>query len=146
MNKVHTKAITLLATALAAPVLAAAPAQADTSNAAFLSALTNAGVGYGNPTDTAALGQSICPMLVEPGKNFASVVQTVRGGNSGISPDMAAFFTGIAISMYCPQMVSSIGDGTVLNQLSGLQGLSGLTGFDGLGGLQGLNMLASLGR
>jgi hypothetical protein len=35
---------------------------------------------------------------------------------------MAAFFTGIAISMYCPQMMSSIGNGTFLNflQMPGL--------------------------
>ena len=30
---------------------------------------------------------------------------------------MAAFFTGIAISMYCPSMVSSVGNGTFLNWL-----------------------------
>jgi hypothetical protein len=51
--------------------------------------------------------------------------------NNGISPDMAAFFTGIAISMYCPSMMSSIGNGTFLNQLSGLNGLNGL-GIPGL--------------
>ena len=31
---------------------------------------------------------------------------------------MAAFFTGIAISMYCPQMMGSIGNGTFLNMLN----------------------------
>ena len=142
-----TAASVAIATTLAAPVLAA-PAHADDAvNAAFLAALGNAGIGYGNPTDTVALGQSICPMLVEPGKNFAKVAQTVRGGNNGgISPDMAAFFTGIAITMYCPQMVASIGDGTVLNQLSNLNGLAGLGGgFGGAGGPGGLSGLDGLG-
>ena len=103
----------------------AAPASADplTDNN-FLGALGNAGIGYNDPASTQQLGQSICPMLVEPGKSMASVYSTVS--NQGISPDMAAFFTGIAISMYCPSMMSSIGNGTFLNQLSGLNGLSGL--------------------
>jgi hypothetical protein len=101
---------------LATAVTVAATAHADplTDNS-FLNALTNAGIGYGDPVSTEALGQSICPMLVEPGKDVASVYSTVT--NNGINPDMAAFFTGIAISMYCPQMMSSIGSGTFLNFL-----------------------------
>jgi hypothetical protein len=99
----------------------AAPASADpiTDNS-FLSALSNAGIGYNDPASTEQLGQSICPMLVEPGKSLASVYSTVS--NNGINPQMAAFFTGIAISMYCPSAMSSIGNGTFLNQLSGLNG------------------------
>ena len=99
----------------------AAPASADpiTDNN-FLDALTNAGIGYGDPVSTEQLGQSICPMLVEPVKSLASVYSTVS--NNGINPAMAAFFTGIAIQMYCPSAMSSIGNGTFLNQLSGLNG------------------------
>ena len=106
----------------ATAVTLAAPASADPfTDTSFLGALNNAGVGYNDPVSTEQLGQSICPMLVEPGKNMASVYSTVS--NNGISPGMAAFFTGIAISMYCPSMMSSIGNGTFLNQLSGLNGL-----------------------
>ena len=54
-------------------------------------------------------------MLVEPGKSFAQVATTVA--DNGISPGVASFFTGIAISMYCPQMMGSIGNGTFLNML-----------------------------
>ena len=133
-----------IATTLAAPVLAA-PARADTVDPAFLSALSNSGIGFSDPTLTTELGKSVCPMLVEPGKNFASVAQTIRGGNNGgISPEMASFFTGIAISMYCPSMIASIGDGTVLNQLSGLQGLSGLAGMPDLSGFAGLSGLTGM--
>jgi hypothetical protein len=133
-----------IATTLAAPVLAV-PAHADTIDPAFLSALSNSGVGFNDPALTTELGKSVCPMLVEPGKNFASVAQTIRGGNNGgISPEMASFFTGIAISMYCPSMIASIGDGTVLNQLNSLQGLSGLAGVPGLNGFGGLSGLGSL--
>jgi Protein of unknown function (DUF732) len=82
---------------------------------AFLSALNRAGVRYDNPLDTVALGKRVCPMLVEPGKDFAKVVATVR--NDGVPPDLAAFFAGIAIQMYCPQMMSSVGNGTFLNWL-----------------------------
>jgi Protein of unknown function (DUF732) len=115
---------------VATAVTLAAPASADpTADNSFLNALTNAGIGYNDPASTEQLGQSICPMLVEPGKSLASVYSTVS--NNGINPDMAAFFTGIAISMYCPSAMSSIGNGTFLNQLSGLNGLNGL-GIPGL--------------
>lgn len=112
-----TTAMTLAATAAADPV---------NDNSSFLNALNSAGIGYGDPASTEQLGRSICPMLVEPGKNLASVYSRVS--NNGINPDMAAFFTGIAISMYCPQMMGSIGNGTFLNQLQGLQGLQGIPG------------------
>ncbi|MGZ6780664.1 MAG: DUF732 domain-containing protein [Mycobacterium sp.] len=105
----------------------APPASADPANDnSFLNALNGAGIPYNDPASTEQLGQSVCPMLVEPGKNLASVYSSVS--NNGISPDMAAFFTGIAISMYCPQMMGSIGNGTFLNQLQGLQGIAGVPG------------------
>lgn len=121
--------MTLVGFATAATL--AAPASADTDNS-FLDALNSAGIGYGDPASTEQLGQSICPMLVEPGKNLASVYSRVS--NNGINPDMAAFFTGIAISMYCPQMMGSIGNGTFLNQLQGLQGLQGIPGVPSIPG------------
>ena len=98
---------------LAAP----APADPDTNRDAFLSALNRAGIGYAdnNPDLTAQLGERVCPMLVEPGKSFAQVATTVA--DNGINPGVASFFTGIAISMYCPQMMGSIGNGTFLNML-----------------------------
>lgn len=125
---------TLTATLVGAAtaVTLAAPASADpiADNNSFLNALSSAGIGYTDPASTQQLGQSICPMLVEPGKSMASVYSTVS--NNGINPDMAAFFTGIAISMYCPQMMTSLGNGTFLNQLGGLQGIPGFSGIPGL--------------
>jgi hypothetical protein len=107
-----------------------APASADPAiNTDFLSALTDAGIDYNDAASTEQLGQSVCPMLVEPGKSLASVYSTVS--DNGINPDVAAFFTGIAISMYCPSMMTSLGNGTILNSLSGLDGLDGL-GIPGL--------------
>jgi len=100
---------------VAAAVTVAAPAQADPTNDSFLNALTNAGVGFNDPNATASLGQSVCPMLVQPGQSFASVASSI--GNQGISPQMASFFTGIAISMYCPQIMNGLGDGTLMSGL-----------------------------
>jgi hypothetical protein len=119
---------------VAAGITLAAPAPADnhTSRDAFLSALNRADIPYAdnNADLTAQLGERVCPMLVEPGKNFAQVATTVA--DNGINPGLAAFFTGIAISMYCPQMMGSIGNGTFLNMLQDNQGLSGLVGVPGL--------------
>lgn len=118
--------LTVTLVGFATAMTLAAPASADpvNNNNSFLNALNSAGIGYGDPASTEQLGQSICPMLVEPGKNLASVYSRVS--NNGINPDMAAFFTGIAISMYCPQMMGSIGNGTFLNALQGMQGIPGI--------------------
>ena len=126
-----TRTLTATLVGVATAVAVAAPAHADpTTDTSFLNALTNAGIGYNDPVSTEQLGQSICTMLVEPGKNLASVYSTVS--NNGINPDMAAFFTGIAIQMYCPSMMSSIGNGTFLKQLSGLPGIPGISWIPGI--------------
>jgi len=96
---------------------AVAPAHADVSNDQFLSALDNAGVGYGNSDTAVSMAQSICPLLAEPGGNFAGVASQM-GGTGGLSPGMASLFTSIAISMYCPNMMASIADGSWFGQLA----------------------------
>jgi hypothetical protein len=102
----------------------AAPAQADPADDAFLAALRGAGVAVDNPGDMVALGESVCPLLVEPGKNVAKVYTQVA--DNGVPPDIAAFFTGIAISTYCPQMVASVGNGTVRDWLPAARAIPGL--------------------
>ena len=130
MNKAK-RNLTVTLVGVATAVTVAAPAHADpTTDTSFLNALTNAGIGFNDPASAEQLGQSICPMLVEPGKNLASVYSTVS--HNGVNPDMAAFFTGIAIQMYCPSMMSSIGNGTFLKQLSGLKGIPGISGVPGI--------------
>ena len=122
---------------IAAGLTFAAPAPADTTDPDFLGALDRAGIGYAdnNPDLTAQLGERVCPMLVEPGKSFASVATTVA--DNGINPGLASFFTGIAISMYCPQMMGSIGNGTFLNFLQQTPGLPGVPGVPGLPAIPG---------
>ncbi|BCQ10299.1 putative lipoprotein LprJ [Mycobacterium heckeshornense] len=110
------------------PVIAAAawaaPAQANSVDEQFLSALSNSGVNYGDPAGAVALGQSVCPMLAQPGGTFASAASSITGQN-GMAPAMAQMFTSIAISMYCPSMMASIANGNLPNlpQLPGVPGI-----------------------
>ena len=96
--------------AITTTALLPAPAHADTIGDSFLSALNNAGISYDDPGNAVALGQSICPMMAQPGGNFASAASSMAG-NNGISADMAGLFTSIAISMYCPSMIDSFANG-----------------------------------
>lgn len=95
---------------VAAGVAWAAPAHADQADDAFLSALTNAGVGTADPANAAALGQQVCPMLAQPGQSAADVAAKVADAG-GMSLGPATMFTGIAISLFCPAAVSSIANG-----------------------------------
>src|ERR1700676_5080460 len=106
---------------ITAAATVAAPAHADPVGDAFLGALNNAGVNYNDPGSTVALGQSVCPMLVQPGGSFASTASSVTG-NNGMSPAIAGLFTSIAISMYCPSVVASLANGnfTGLPQIPGI--------------------------
>jgi Protein of unknown function (DUF732) len=103
-------AFALSAGVLASGLVWAAPAQADTTEDAFLSALTDAGIGTADPANAAALGQQVCPMLAEPGQTAADVAAKVADAG-GMSLGPATMFTGIAISLFCPTAVSSIANG-----------------------------------
>ncbi len=96
----------------------AAPAEADpATDDSFIDALNHAGIDFGEPGNAMAVGESICPMLTEPGGNFAEAAASVS--HRGLSPGMAKMFTTIAIQMYCPQEMANIASG---NPLSGLPG------------------------
>src|ERR1700754_255995 len=103
--------IGIVAAASAAP----ATAHADASGENFLSALSNSGVSVTDPNMAVTMAQSICPMLAQPGGNFAAVASQM-GGTNGVSPGMANLFTSIAISMYCPSMMASLANGNWLGQ------------------------------
>jgi hypothetical protein len=116
---------------ISAAVTWAAPAQAGPVDDSFLSALDGAGINVGSPEDTVALGQSVCPMLAQSGSTLASAASEVTNatssitGKGGMSPAMAELFTGIAVSLYCPQVMSSLANGQLPNlpQLPGVPGL-----------------------
>jgi hypothetical protein len=108
-----TKSLRLAALAVGAITIAvpfAAPAQADPTDDAFIDTLSNAGVGVDNPTDAVALGQSVCPMLSQPGQTAADAAAQVADA-AGMSLGPATMFTGLAISAFCPGAVASIGNG-----------------------------------
>ncbi|WP_234786353.1 DUF732 domain-containing protein [Mycolicibacter sinensis] len=111
----------------------AIPAQASPVDTSFLSDLAGAGVPVGDPAATAALGQSVCPMLTEPAGTAASVASPIAGlgGGPAMSPEMAQLFTEIAVQAYCPQMLSQLASGQVpeLPQIPGMSaGIPGLSG------------------
>lgn len=99
-------------TAATAALAVAAPAGADSVTDTFLNAVDQAGVTAPNVVDTAALGQSVCPMLAEPGQNAADVAARVAD-TAGMPLGPATMFTGLAISAFCPAAVAGIGDGKV---------------------------------
>ena len=103
--------ITVFAGLAATASLLAAPAQADPSTDAFLNAVSGAGLGGAtDPSNLVAVGQSVCPMLSEPGQNAADAAAKVAD-TTGMSLGGANMFTGLAISFLCPQMFHSVASG-----------------------------------
>ena len=88
----------------------AAQAQADPSDDAFIDSLGSAGLGATNPADAVELGQSVCPMLSQPGQTAADAAAQVADA-AGMSLGPATMFTGLAISAFCPGAVASLGNG-----------------------------------
>lgn len=129
LRRTPTCLLSTLAAASAA-LAVAAPASADPVTDSFLTALDRAGVSAPAAIDTVALGQSVCPMLSEPGQNAANVAAKVAD-TAGMSLGPATMFTGVAISMFCPAAVAGIGDGKVFGlEPAGLLDVSrGLAGF-----------------
>ena len=91
-------------------VLLAGPAHADTETDAFLSALTDSGVTGIDPATAASVGQQVCPMLAEPGQQIADVAAKVSD-SIGRPLGPATTFTGLAITLFCPGVVSSLANG-----------------------------------
>ena len=100
----------LVASAAAAATMSAAPAQADPATDAFLSTLDHYRLGDIDPATAMRVGQSVCPMLSEPGQDLANVA-------AGVADDLgrplgpATMFTGLAISIFCPRAVNAMTDG-----------------------------------
>ncbi|OBI11242.1 hypothetical protein A5712_09690 [Mycobacterium sp. E2327] len=132
----------LAATAALLTVAAAfaAPAEADpAADDAFIDALNHAGIDFGEPGNAMSVGESICPMLAQPGGNFAAAAATVS--HRGLSPQMAKLFTTIAIQSYCPQEMANIASGNPAAGIPG--GLPGLAG--GIpGGIPGIHQIPGM--
>ena len=99
--------LTLIAGVFGLSATMAAPIHADMMGNAFLNALNNAGISYSQPASTMALGRSVCPMVVQQGWTFESITAKMSE-NSGMSRDVAAAFTIVAIATYCPAVISPL--------------------------------------
>jgi hypothetical protein len=88
------------------------PAHADPVGDSITTVLNSVGIGNNGPLSTASaqVGQSICPMLVQLGSNFASNATRVSG-NGGLAPPIAGFVTGMAIQSQCPALMTAIANG-----------------------------------
>jgi hypothetical protein len=108
---------------ITAAAVFSAPVEADPHDDDFIDALSHAGIEYGEPGNAMAVGQSICPMLAQPGGSFAAAASGVA--QRGMSPQLAQMFTTIAIQTYCPEEMSNILGGNVsgLPQLPGMPGM-----------------------
>ena len=115
----------------------AAPAEASPVDDAFITALSNAGINYGDPVNAESLGQSVCPMLAQPGGNFAAAATRVRGSSGMMSPEMASMFTTIAIQMYCPSVMADVASGKMPDALQQIPGMAGIPGLAGIPGMPG---------
>jgi hypothetical protein len=106
----------------------AAPAEAEGNGDDFIDALNHAGIDFGEPGNAMSVGESICPMLSQPGGNFAAAASSVAG--RGMSPTMARMFTTIAIQTYCPQEMANIANGNLSGAMPpGMPGqIPGMTG------------------
>ncbi|OBH88767.1 DUF732 domain-containing protein [Mycobacterium sp. E2989] len=109
----------------------AAPAGADNPDDNFIDALNHAGIDFGEPGNAMSVGQSICPMLAQPGGNFAAAASSVSG--RGMSPMMARMFTTIAIQTYCPEQMANLASGNLsVPQMPGMPGqVPGVPGMTG---------------
>jgi hypothetical protein len=108
------RVLTAVAGLLALAAAIGAPAEADpNTDDSFIDALNHAGVDFGQPGNAMAVGESICPMLAQPGGSFAGAVSSVR--RQGMSPAMAQMFTTIAIQSYCPAEMASLASGNMPN-------------------------------
>jgi hypothetical protein len=125
MQRTRTALIAPLAVALgvAAATSMAAPAQADTTDS-FLSALDSSGISGIDPGTAVEVGQSVCPMLSEPGQRMADVAGDVAD-TLGRPLGPATMFTGLAISVFCPSAVARLADGSSIPEFGDLSGMLG---------------------
>lgn len=94
----------LLLAGIAATVGLAAPASADpASDAAFLTALTGAGLTHrGSDQVAISAGHSVC-QLMDAGLSPMDTVVAVQTTNPGFSLERAGEFTAISVRNFCPQ-------------------------------------------
>lgn len=113
----YARLATLTVSVAAIAVVAAAPAQADPvdtnflNDTSFLNSLDGTtGLSGIDPSTAVSVGQSVCPMLAEPGQQVADVASSVSDA-LGRPLGPATMFTGLAITWFCPGAVASLANG-----------------------------------
>jgi Protein of unknown function (DUF732) len=110
MKRTSVASLALSVGIICAATTLAAPAQADPGADDFLSSLNSAGLGDVDPATAESVGQTVCPMLSEPGQQLADVAANVSEAiGKPLGP--ATTFTGLAITLFCPGAVSSLANG-----------------------------------
>lgn len=90
----------------------AAPRHTDAAEESFLDALTNAGIAVPDRRSAVKLGKSLCPRLSEPGQNAADLAASVAD-TAGMPLGPSTRFTGLAITIFCPALISRLGKDTL---------------------------------
>jgi hypothetical protein len=108
---------------IAATIWSTAPAHADPVDSSYTSVLTSVGIGNNGPLSTAIaqVGQSICPLLVQPGSSVAAnAIQA--SGNGGLAPTIGGAVAGLVIQSQCPNAMTQLANGNFgpLMQLLGM--------------------------
>ena len=103
----------------AAMSLGTGSSAADTATDVFLSALTGSGLSGVDTATAVRVGQSVCPMLAEPGQNVANVAADVAD-KIGRPLGPATMFTGLAIQVFCPGALAALAYGKSPLPLPGL--------------------------
>lgn len=105
----HLMKCTLAVLTVPAVVVATGPAHSDPDDGssqavdlAFLTALNQAGVTYGDAGRTITAGHTMCS-LVDNGKSGSELVTRLRKHNNNLTEEHARQFMAIALQTYCPQ-------------------------------------------
>jgi hypothetical protein len=112
---------------IAATVWSTTPAHADPVDSSYTSVLSSIGIGNNGPLSSAIaqVGQSICPLLVQPGSSVASnAIQA--SGNGGLAPTIGGAVAGMVIQAECPNAMTQLANGNLgpLMQLLGMNNTS----------------------
>jgi hypothetical protein len=110
----------------AAAVMWPAHAHADVTSDSGSSVLNGVGIGNNGPVSTAiaGVGQSICPMLVQPGSTLASMATKVSG-HDGLAPTIAGWVATMVIQSQCPGWMTSLANGQMPAGLDTLTHVAG---------------------
>jgi hypothetical protein len=96
------------------------PAQADPIDDSITSVLSTVGIGNNGPVSSAIaqIAVSLCPLLVQPGSQFASTA-TQASGNGGLAAPIAGFVAGQVIQSQCPAFMTALANGQLPFPLTG---------------------------